>query len=348
MSRPSRHGRRSGLPVKLVAAAVAVSCAAGGAAVAAARSHQARPAALADAAAGGPASAGTAPRGTAPGTSKSGTGKSGRTRAGTRAGATTDTTGATAAPATVPANFKKGVSAWAFPGSRAALTKSGASWYYTWTTTPAGVSAPKSAKFVPMIWGAGSVTAAALAQAKRASHIMLTFNEPDNAGQSNMTPQQALSLWPKLEATGMRLSSPAVAAGGATPGGWLDQFMTGAKARHYRVSFITLHWYGADFATGAAVAQLKSYIQAVWNRYHKPIWLTEFALIRFGASSTFPSPAQQAAFVTRATTMLQRLPYVWRYAWFALPKSAGDGSTGLFANGAVATAAGRAFEKVDA
>jgi hypothetical protein len=296
--------RRSRLPVKLAAVAVAVSCAAGGAAVATTRSDQDQPAALADV-------------------------------------ATTDTTGARAAPASVPANFKKGVSAWAFPGSKAALSKSGASWYYTWTSTPAGVIAPKSAKFVPMIWGAGAVTPAALAQAKQASHIMLTFNEPDNAGQSNMTVQQALNLWPRLEATGMRLSSPAVAAGGATPGGWLDQFMTGAKARHYRVSFITLHWYGADFATSAAVSQLKSYLQAVWNRYHKPIWLTEFALIRFGATSTFPSPALQAAFLSRATTMLQGLPYLWRYAWFALPETTGDGTTGLFANGAVPTAAGR-------
>jgi Glycosyl hydrolase catalytic core len=356
--------RRSRLHVKLAAAAVAASCAAGGVAVAATRSHQDRPAALADVAARAASPARAASQSSATSQSRAASQSSAASQAAasrarssttrtsgatsSTSGATTDTTGAQAAPTSVPANFKKGVSAWAFPGSKAALSKSGASWYYTWTTTPAGVNAPKSARFVPMIWGAGSVTPAALAQAKQAGHIMLTFNEPDNAGQSNMTVQQALNLWPKLEATGMRLSSPAVAAGGATPGGWLDQFMTGAKARHYRISFITLHWYGGDFTTSAAVSQLKSYIQAVWNRYHKPIWLTEFALIRFGATTTFPSAAQQAAFVTRATSMLQRLPYVWRYAWFALPKSTGDGTTGLFANGAVPTAAGRAFEKVDA
>ena len=64
------------------------------------------------------------------------------------------------------------------------------------------------------------------------------------SGQANMSPGQALSLWPQLEATGMRLGSPAVADDGATPGGWLDQFMSGAAARGYRVNFITLHWYG--------------------------------------------------------------------------------------------------------
>ena len=52
--------------------------------------------------------------------------------------------------------------------------------------------------------------------------------------------------------------------------------------------------------------------------------------------------------MTAATRMLLRLSYVWRYAWFALPASSGDGSTGLFRNGAVPTTAGQAFEKVDA
>jgi Glycosyl hydrolase catalytic core len=302
---------RSRLPLKLAVTALAATCAAAGV-VAVGHVHGQRPAALA-------ADAGPAVR----------------------------PAGGGATEALIAARAKKGVSVWSFPGVRAALGKSGASWYYTWSTSHGGISAPAGVRFVPMIWGADSVTAAALSAARHASHVMLTFNEPDNAGQSNLTVQQALSLWPRLMATGMRLASPAVASGGATPGGWLDSFMSGAAARHYRVNFITLHWYGGDFATGAAVGQLQSYLQAVWNRYHKPIWLTEFALIRFGATSTFPTPRRQAAFVTAATTMLQRLPYVWRYAWFALPASAGDGSTGLFRNGAVPTRAGQAFEKVD-
>jgi hypothetical protein len=260
---------------------------------------------------------------------------------------TTTSTSTKAKASKAKANAKKGVSAWAFSGSRKALAKSGVSWFYTWAVNHDGISAPAGVSFVPMIWGAGSVTTAQLRQAKRAGHILLGFNEPDMASQSHMTVQQALSLWPRLMATGMRLGSPAVAFDGNTPGGWLDRFMRGAARRHDRVNFIALHWYGSDFATRAAVSQLKSYIQAVWARYHKPIWLTEFALAQFGSSTVFPSPRLQAAFVTAATTMLQRLSYVQRYAWFALPASPGDGSAGLFRSGAVPTAAGRAFEKVD-
>jgi hypothetical protein len=242
------------------------------------------------------------------------------------------------------AGAEKGVGAWVFSGVHQALKKSGASWYYTWGTGHPGIGTPHGVQFVPMIWGAGTVTTANLNEVKREGHYLLGFNEPDNAGQSNMTVAQALALWPRLMATGMKLGSPAVAANAATPGSWLAKFMTGAKARGYRVNFITAHWYGGDFTTSAAVAQLKSYLVAIHARYHRPIWLTEFALIRFGSAVTFPSARQQAAFVTAATRMLGKLSYVRRYAWFALPASAGDGTAGLFRAGAVATRAGRAFE----
>jgi putative glycosyl hydrolase len=244
------------------------------------------------------------------------------------------------------ARWKKGVATWAFRGTGRALRKSGVSWYYTWSVRHRGIAAEPGVQFVPMIWGPASVTTRQLRQARREGNTLLGFNEPDLAAQSDLTVRKALRLWPRLMATGMRLGSPAVAGGAATPGGWLDQFMAGARARHYRVSFITLHWYGQDFATGAAVSELKGYLQQVWNYYHKPIWLTEFALWRFNPS-TFPSPRQQAAFVKAATAMLQRLPYVWRYAWFALPTGHRDGTTGLFRPGAKATVTGHAFEQVD-
>src|ERR1022692_3166240 len=110
-----------------------------------------------------------------------------------------------------------------------ALAESGASWYYTWSASHAGIISPPGAQFVPMIWGAASVNAATLSQAKAESNILLGFNEPDMSGQSNMTVAQALSLWPQLMATGMTLGSPAVADDAATPGGWLDQFMSSAR-----------------------------------------------------------------------------------------------------------------------
>jgi len=249
-----------------------------------------------------------------------------------------------AAPVTVTSQ-RKGVVTWDATGVSQELAASGASWYYNWGATPSGITAPASTSFVPMIWGASDVNAATLDQVKTEGDVLLGFNEPDQSGQANMTVAQALSLWPQLEATGMTLGSPAVSFDAATPGGWLDQFMTGAKARGYRVNFITVHWYGGDFSTGPAVQQLESYLQAIYNQYHLPIWITEFALTSYaGPTPTFPTEAQQAAFLTAATTMLDGLPYVQRYAWFALPVSAGSGTTGLFNPGPAATEVGTAFE----
>jgi hypothetical protein len=240
---------------------------------------------------------------------------------------------------------RKGVSLWSFDGVNGALKDCGASWFYTWSADPAGASAP-GVTFVPMIWGAASVTSSNLAKAKAnaTGGSLLGFNEPDFTSQSNMSVEQALDLWPRLQATGLRLGSPAPATGAATPGGWLDRFLSGASVRGYRVDFIALHWYGGDFVTSRAVDQLRDYVSSTYARYHKPIWLTEYALTDFsGTQPRFPSAAEQASFVTASTAMLSSLPYVERYAWFALPAKAGGPSTGLYAPGAVPNASGLAY-----
>jgi putative glycosyl hydrolase len=222
-------------------------------------------------------------------------------------GAAVTAAGRASAPATgQAARARKGAGIWVFNGVHRALIQSRVSWYYTWGPDHHGITSPRGVAFVPMIWGAGSVTNATLREVKHEGQYLLGFNEPDLASQANMTVSRALNLWPRLMSTGMRLGSPAVATGAATRGGWLDRFMRGAAARHYRVSFITVHWYGGDFVASRAVAELKSYLKAIHARYHRPLWLTEFAL----------------------------------------PATAGDGTAGLFRPGAVATRAGRAFEVV--
>jgi RNA polymerase sigma factor (sigma-70 family) len=244
-------------------------------------------------------------------------------------------------PPAVATSARKGVSTWEFGPIPAGLKAVGASWYYNWSPTNASMPGPSGVEFVPMIWGADAVTDRTLATAKAEGDVLLGFNEPDLGEQANMTVERALELWPRLEATGMRLGSPAVAWGGADAGGWLDRFMTGARERGHRVDFIALHWYGADFSA-AAVGHLRGYLEAVHERYGLPIWLTEFALIRFEGGTSYPSDAQQSAFVTGATRMLGSLSFVERYAWFGLP-STGDSGTGLYRADGTLTAAGRAY-----
>jgi hypothetical protein len=247
---------------------------------------------------------------------------------------------APAGPAVVSA--KKGVSAWYFRGVTPALRDVRVSWYYTWAPDSGQIQRPPGVEFVPMIWGAKSVTPANLDRVRGQGHALLGFNEPDFSSQANMSVAQALDLWPQLMSTGLRLGSPAPATHAPDPDGWLDRFMAGAAARGYRVDFVAVHWYGADFSA-RATDQLRGYLDATYQRYHKPIWLTEYALIRFGATVTYPSQAQQADFVRASTAMLERLPYVERYAWFALPAAASGESTGLYRDGPTPTTVGAAY-----
>ncbi|MFF8672806.1 glycosyl hydrolase [Streptomyces sp. NPDC015242] len=242
-----------------------------------------------------------------------------------------------------PAASGKGVALNPVAGASEALTDSGSSWYYNWTSSADGVTSSRGAEYVPMIWGPGSVTDAELGQAAREGKALLGFNEPDHAGQADMSPEQALDLWPRLESTGLRLGAPAVASGADVAGGWLDRFMSGAEQRGLRVDFIPVHWYGADFGPGAA-DQLRGYLQAVHDRYKKPVWLTEYALIDFsGGAPRYPSEQEQTDFVRSSTEMLNGLDFVERYAWFALSKETSP--TGLY-DGAVPNASGRIYREV--
>jgi hypothetical protein len=249
-----------------------------------------------------------------------------------------------AAPAPAAADSAPGVGAWPVRGGSEALQRSHAAWFHTWSTEHPGLRVPRGAQFVPTVWGADSVTPANLRRARAArSPYLLTFNEPDLEEQADLSVDEALRLWPRLERTGKRLLSPAVAYGGADPGGWLDRFMRGAERRGLRVDAVALHWYGGDFHAGRATEQLTAYLRAVHERYDRPIWLTEYALMRFGAEAAVPSARVQAAFVRRSSRMLDDLGFVRRHAWFALPAAARGPSTGLFRPGARITPVGRAF-----
>ena len=96
---------------------------------------------------------------------------------------------------------------WSFSGEPQALSSIDVSWFYTCSPGSQGITAPIGVTFVPMIWGSADVTTANLDLVKTEGSILLGFNEPDNASQANLSPQQALAMWPQLVATGMRLGA---------------------------------------------------------------------------------------------------------------------------------------------
>jgi hypothetical protein len=213
---------------------------------------------------------------------------------------------------------KKGVGDYAgIPGAVANLKAVHAGWYYDWWTAPVGVT--PGIQFVPMIWGPKNVNPADLAAAKATgTGILLGFNEPNVNNQSNMTVAEAIADWPQLEATGMRLGSPAVGTGeDVKPNGWLAQFMAQAKAKGYRVDFICVHPYQSAFDAVQATKNLRAELEYVHNAYHRPIWVTEYAMVNWD-NNTYPDAATAAHFATLSAKMMDKLKYVERYAWYSL------------------------------
>lgn len=142
------------------------------------------------------------------------------------------------------------------------------------------------------------------------------FNEPDNPVEDSYTSlgsgsrDAAIAAWPELLATGLRVGSPACTDGGKW---WLFEFMDKANAAGLRVDYITIHYYRC----GQSAAQFKSFLQEIWDRYHKPIWVTEF---NNGANWTTcgdPTTDQQATAIGNFIDMLDDTPWIERYAVYS-------------------------------
>ncbi len=211
-----------------------------------------------------------------------------------------------------PPSKKKGVGHWGrrHGGDLAAV---GAHWYYNWGPR-SGLTNPVRAEFVPMIWGMNNVNDADFAAVKAAKPpVLLGFNEPDMDGQAEMTVAQAVEAWPRLEATGAkRLGSP----GATTWSKWTDEFMAQAKAKRLKVDILCLHWYG-DITAPGPVSELHAYLEHYWKTYRLPIWLTEYSGGDFDDHRRKTTVEDNARFARDSVALLESLPYVERYAWFA-------------------------------
>lgn len=190
-------------------------------------------------------------------------------------------------------------------------------WFYTWGLSIPFELAPQNAEFVPMFWGKTSVTDANIALAKQMksqgrAKFILGFNEPDLADQSNMTVQEALNLWPQLESIGLPLGSPAASWPTRQ---WIYDFMDQAIAQGRRVDFIVVHMYvGTDDVSFVKV------LQDLYDKYHKPIWITEFATVHDKATTMAENPYTPdmvLAFMQRLLPKLEALDFVQRYSWFS-------------------------------
>ncbi len=187
-------------------------------------------------------------------------------------------------------------------------------WYYTYNPT---TDIATRSQFIPMIYNRSYLSQ--LSSAAQYGTI-IGYNEPDLSTQANVTVAQALIDWPLFEATGCRLGSPACATDMSANGNWFQLFMSGNGGGYLpRVDFICIHSYAALF-TDPTGAGLLSYIDAVYQKWKKPIWVTEWGMINFVSADpttwTYPSSAQAQAYIANVIPSLKSRSYVERFSWY--------------------------------
>lgn len=234
-------------------------------------------------------------------------------------GGVTPRDGAPDIDAGVVRSKKRGIAFGGHSDADLAALSAGVGWWYNWSTRPEGSLTTKSyvglgVDFVPMIWGGSFDPSTLASEVPAGAKYLLTFNEPNFGTQSNLTPQQAAALWPKIEAfahaRGLAIVSPALNYCGGNcnatnPFDWLDRFF--AACAGCQIDYVAAHWYACSQSA------LVDYLDQYKTKYRKPLWVTEFSCL----DDANITPAKERQYMLEAVAVLESDPMVFRYAWFS-------------------------------
>lgn len=193
------------------------------------------------------------------------------------------------------------------------------SWAYNWGPNPSSSIETQldayNIDFCPMAWNASynKDRIRTWVQTHPNCRYLLAYNEPNLKDQARMTPQEAAASWPELKnfarELGLSIVAPAMNYGDldgySDPVKWLDEFFACDGVSLDDVDVLALHCY-----MGSA-GSMKSFIDR-FDKYNKPIWMTEFCAWDAAASSA----DFQKRYMSEAVLMLEKDTRVQRYAWF--------------------------------
>lgn len=192
------------------------------------------------------------------------------------------------------------------------------SWAYNWGSSSDGLSdVSSSLEYVPMLWGTGSDhtsswSSNAQAAIDAGSSHLVSFNEPDNAGQSNLTPAEAATghqTYMNPFSSKASIGAPAITnsnvAGESTD--WLSEWID-ACGGSCNYDFCPAHWYNT---IEAGADDLLSFVKEVYDTCGKPVWITEFEPID-------GSDEEKASFLASVQESFDsdEYSYVERYSYF--------------------------------
>lgn len=197
--------------------------------------------------------------------------------------------------------------------------KGACGWAYNWDQKPETLD-PRY-DFIPMLWGRGphdanndffdSWHSSASKAVANGAKALLSFNEPDNKNQANMSPAEAAKHHVQYmnPFSGQALIGAPAITNSNLPGeglGWLESWVQECKTQHCKYDMCTLHWYDHPSAFDKLFETLEK-VHKICN--DKPVWLTEFAPVEATAEQT-------VEFLSQAIPKLESLDYLDAYAYF--------------------------------
>ena len=224
---------------------------------------------------------------------------------------------------------KKGICIDSGMGKHIAPYEINVSWYYNWGLAEfldykedkvKGIEFAndfKKIEFVPMVWSSNSLadsTSKVNKAVATGAKYVLGYNEPDFTNQANMSVSNAVAFWPAFMNKGVRVGSPATAIWPTNSTNWFQPFMNQINANpNLDVDFITIHCYPDNYQ-GADMANwfLTTVVDACWEKYHKPIWITEVSTV-----GKYITRSGTAEFVKTVIPGLDSRDYVERYSFFS-------------------------------
>lgn len=192
----------------------------------------------------------------------------------------------------------------------------GTSWYYDWSLEPLKYTSFQDMEYVPMMWTSSETDKQTISRFHKFGYkYVLAFNEPDLAQQSNIEVDRAVEGMKAFMNQNIRVGAPATALCPPWSVRWFQPFMKKMKAQNMDVDFIPIHHYWNWFQKEGAEAFI-DLIKQTYEMYHKPIWITEFA-ISGDPGKTKEQREKVINYMKMVIPMLDELEYVERYAWFS-------------------------------
>lgn len=201
-------------------------------------------------------------------------------------------------------------------------------WYYNWGTKSFKELEFSNEKFydlefVPMIYSDGKESINTIMERanEQGYKYMLGYNEPDLRNEANKSPSTAILRWNDFVKYkgALKLGSPAISTAKAHVDStdWWHPYWNGLSASgKYNTSFIALHRY-YEYYNGAETAQdFLRIVDETYDKYKKPIWITEFALWRFDKNDA-AGCAKAQEFMKVVIKGLNERSFVERYSWFS-------------------------------